>query len=145
MEPGELFPIFIPGIFGFPSRTGIRMAASFFPGARRETIVLSHGYGDNRLQMLPWVEFLHGDGYSVLTYDMRDRGESGGDAVTIGALEPTDLISALDYLDARRTWMPAELALSAFLLAAQPPSWPPRATLESKRWWTIAALATHRR
>lgn len=62
------------------------------------TIVLSHGYGDNRLQMLPWVEFLHQHGYSALTYDMRDRGESGGDAVTLGALEPADLSSAVDYL-----------------------------------------------
>lgn len=95
------FPDLHPQDLRIPSRTGIQLAASFFPGTRRETIVLSHGYGDNRVQMLPWAEFLHRHGYSVLTYDMRDRGESGGDAVTLGALEPADLISTVDYLSSR--------------------------------------------
>jgi fermentation-respiration switch protein FrsA (DUF1100 family) len=51
--------------------------------------------------MLPYAEFLHGAGYSVLTYDMRNRGRSGGEAVTLGALESLDLISAVDYLTTR--------------------------------------------
>jgi len=33
---------------------------------------------------------------------MRDRGRSGGDAVTLGALEQYDLISAVNYLMSRR-------------------------------------------
>ncbi len=85
----------------FDSRTGILLAGDFFPGARRAAIVLSHGYGDNRAQMLPYAEFLHKGGYSVFTYDMRGRGQSRGDAVTLGALEHLDLISAVDYLSAR--------------------------------------------
>lgn len=95
------FPDLHPENVYFHSRTGIRVAGSFFSGTRRAVILLSHGYGDNRLQMLPWAEFLHRNGYSVFTYDMRDRGSSGGDAVTLGALEPADLVSALDYLDSR--------------------------------------------
>src|SRR5436309_11751825 len=71
----------------FSSRTGITIAARFFPGRSHATIILSHGYGDNQNQMLPWANFLNRAGYSVLTYDMRDRGRSGGDAVTLGALE----------------------------------------------------------
>jgi dipeptidyl aminopeptidase/acylaminoacyl peptidase len=51
--------------------------------------------------MLPWVEFLHGAGYSVFTYDSRSRGQSGGSAVTLGALEQYDLLSAIDYLETR--------------------------------------------
>jgi fermentation-respiration switch protein FrsA (DUF1100 family) len=95
------YPDLHPSEIGFQSRTGAAIAATFFPGARRAVIALSHGYGDNQAQMLPYAEFLHGAGYSVLTYDMRNRGRSGGEAVTLGALESLDLISAIDYLTTR--------------------------------------------
>src|ERR1035441_4878208 len=71
------------------------------PRGTPRRIVLSHGYGDNQAQMLPYAEFLHRAGYSVFTYDMRNRGRSGGEAVTLGALEYLDLISAVAYLTTR--------------------------------------------
>jgi uncharacterized protein len=96
------YPNLRPQNVTFISRTGIKIAARFFPGRSQATIILSHGYGDNQNEMLPWVNFLNRAGYSVLTYDMRNRGRSGGDAVTLGALEQYDLISAVDYLTSRR-------------------------------------------
>lgn len=95
------FPELRPQDIAFESRTHTKIAAEFFPGARRAVIVLSHGYGDNKVQMLPYADFLHKRGFSILTYDMRNRGESGGDAVTLGALERADLMSAVDYLMSR--------------------------------------------
>ena len=83
------------------SRTGIALAGRFFPGRSRTTIILSHGYGDDQNQMLPWADFLNRAGYSVFTYDMRSRGGSGGDAITVGALEQEDLLSVIDYVAAR--------------------------------------------
>lgn len=83
------------------SRTGAKIAGMFFPGKRRTVVVLSHGYGGNQSQMLPYAAFLHDAGYSVLTYDMRDRGRSGGTAVTLGVLEQIDLLSVIDYLMTR--------------------------------------------
>lgn len=83
------------------SRTGIAIAGRFFPGTSRTTIVVSHGYGDNQNQMIPWADFLNRAGYSVFTYDMRNRGASGGDAITLGALEQQDLLSVFDYVAAR--------------------------------------------
>ena len=83
------------------SRTGADLAATFFAGSKRAAVILSHGYGDNQNQMLPYAEFLNRDGFSVLIYDMRNRGRSTGDAVTLGALEQTDLISAVDYITSR--------------------------------------------
>ena len=83
------------------SRTGVQLAGRFFPGASRATIVLSHGYGGGQDEMLPYANFLHRAGYSVFTYDMRNRGGSGGDAITLGALEQEDLLSVVDYLAAR--------------------------------------------
>ncbi len=95
------FPALRPQPTSYESRTGARIAASFFPGPTRATIVLSHGYGDNQVQMLPYADFLVRNGFSALVYDMRNRGHSGGDAVTLGALEAADLTSAVDYLTAR--------------------------------------------
>ena len=84
-----------------PSRTGITLAGTFFPGRSRATIVVSHGYGNDQEEVLPFAAFLQRAGYSVFTYDMRHRGGSGGDAITLGALEQHDLVSVVDYLVAR--------------------------------------------
>ena len=83
------------------SRTGVQIAGRFVPGASRATIILSHGYGGGQDEMLPYASFLHRAGYSVFTYDMRNRGGSGGDAITLGALEQEDLLCIIDYLAAR--------------------------------------------
>ena len=48
---------------------------------------------------MPFAHFLHQAGFTVLTYNMRSRGGSGGAAVSFGALEQTDLVSAVDFLD----------------------------------------------
>jgi uncharacterized protein len=85
----------------FPSRTGIQIQGRLFPGSKPAVIVLSHGYGDTQDQLLPFAHFLHQAGFSVLTYNMRSRGGSGGTAVSLGALEQTDLVSAVDFLAAQ--------------------------------------------
>ena len=112
------FPGLHPQDVSFESRTHIRIAAEFFSGPRRATIVLSHGYGDNQVQMLPYADFLLKHGFSVLTYDMRDRGRSGGDAVTLGALEHLDLMSAVDYVAARPDVDPARIGALGVSLGA---------------------------
>ncbi|HXR75256.1 MAG TPA: alpha/beta hydrolase [Bryobacteraceae bacterium] len=85
----------------FHSSTGIDLVGRWFRGTNRSTIVLANGYGDTQDQMLPIADFLHRAGFNVLTYNMRARGDSGGDYVTLGVYEQKDLISALDYLCAR--------------------------------------------
>jgi len=95
------YPNLRPEAVTVQSRAGITLAGRFFPGQSRTTIILSHGYGDDQNQMLPWADFLNRAGYSVFTYDMRNRGASGGDAMTLGALEQEDLLSVIDAVAAR--------------------------------------------
>jgi len=83
------------------SRTGVTLTGRFFPSSGPATVLLASGYGDTQDQMLPFAEFLHRDGYNVLTYNMRSRGTSGGEYVTLGLLEQADMISVLDYLAKR--------------------------------------------
>jgi fermentation-respiration switch protein FrsA (DUF1100 family) len=51
--------------------------------------------------MLPHADYLRRAGYNALLFDLRASGESGGGAVTLGALERGDAIGALDYLEQR--------------------------------------------
>src|SRR5690242_7285840 len=43
----------------FRSRTQVTIFGRFFPGRTHATIILSHGYGAQQEQMLPWALFLH--------------------------------------------------------------------------------------
>src|SRR5664279_1889738 len=128
------FPDLHPYQVNIESRTHTRIASWFFPGTRRATVLLSHGYGDNQIQMLPYADFLVRQGFSVLTYDMRNRGRSSGDAVTLGALEGPDILSAVDYLMTRPDVDPNRIgamglslgAAATILAAAGEPQHPPR-------------------
>lgn len=95
------YPNLRPETVTLSSSTGITIVGTFFPGYSRATIVVSHGYGNNQNEVLPLAAFLQRAGFSVFTYDMRSRGGSGGDAITMGALEQYDLVSVVDYLVTR--------------------------------------------
>ncbi len=112
------FPNVRPEPVRLTSRARTPIAGTFFPGRSRATIVLSHGYGDQQEQMLPWADFLNRAGYSVFTYDMRNRGASGGDAITLGALEQEDLLAVVDYLVTRPDVDPERIGALGLSLGA---------------------------
>src|ERR1043166_9488396 len=75
----------------FPGAEGATLRGWFVPShAHRGTILLMHGVRSNRRQMLDRAQFLHRAGYSVLLFDSRAHGESGGNAITFGYLESRD-------------------------------------------------------
>ena len=85
----------------FKSRDGVRLGAWFFPGTNGATIILAHGMGSERSSMLPHANYLHKDGFSVLLFDFRYRGEHEGDEYTGGVRERWDVEGAVDYLKTR--------------------------------------------
>ncbi|MGH2543863.1 MAG: alpha/beta hydrolase, partial [Ardenticatenaceae bacterium] len=85
----------------FDSGDGTRLSGWFIPGQTPKTVLLLHGYRCNRYEMLPHADMLHEAGYSLLLFDFRNRGESGGDAVTLGYHERGDVLGAIDYLKTR--------------------------------------------
>jgi fermentation-respiration switch protein FrsA (DUF1100 family) len=64
-------------------------------------IVLLHGWGGNRKQMLPRARYFREHGFTALLYDARACGESSGDAVTFGYREHLDVIAAVKLLKDR--------------------------------------------
>jgi pimeloyl-ACP methyl ester carboxylesterase len=86
----------------FAATDGLSLSGWFVPreGATR-AVVLLHGHGSHRRQVLARAKFLHAQGYAVLLYDARGHGESEGDRISIGWFETRDLLGALDYLRGR--------------------------------------------
>jgi uncharacterized protein len=86
----------------FPSRDGTLLSAWLIPTAdARGVLVLCHGMSADRSEMLPWAEWLWKAGYTLLLFDFRALGRSGGDLCTMGLYEPEDVKGAVDYLEQR--------------------------------------------
>lgn len=86
----------------FPSADGTPLAGWFVPGQGPETVLLLHGYGECHQETLSRADFLHAAGYSLLLFDFRHGGESGGEAVTAGYFERDDARGAIAYLATRQ-------------------------------------------
>lgn len=108
----------------FPAQDGLRVSGWFIPASEETsragaTILLVHGWHWNRLgfeggslfsnvtgnkqvDLMRLIGDLHNDGYHVLTFDLRNHGESAtAHPVTFGQSEAKDLLGALSYLDER--------------------------------------------
>ncbi len=82
----------------FRTSDGLFLAGWFIRGTNPATVILVHGKGSNRAVMLPHAAYLHEGGFSVLLYDSRSRGQSGGSDITFAAKEPLDVKAAVDYV-----------------------------------------------
>jgi pimeloyl-ACP methyl ester carboxylesterase len=80
---------------------GVDLSGWYVPGYGDTAVVLVHGFATNRTDQLGLVPALHAAGSHVLLYDQRGVGASGGDSVTFGLYEASDLAAAADYLRAR--------------------------------------------
>ena len=67
-------------------------------GKPAPAIILSHGYGSNRSELLTLSFELWKAGYNVLVYDLRGHGESPVKWSGLGTYEKDDLLSAMKFL-----------------------------------------------
>jgi len=93
----------------FSSRDGWLLSGWFIPSRRGPTIILTHGMGGNRLDLMPVASLLLESGYGVLMYDMRCHGRSTGSLGTWGWLETNDLHGAAISCLRDRMWIPGKL------------------------------------
>jgi pimeloyl-ACP methyl ester carboxylesterase len=87
----------------FDGEGGIELRGWYFPAeSPRGTVIYLHGRNRNRAAGVAVAEALVPLGYSVLAYDSRAHGESGGRYSTFGYWEKRDLSRAIDFLGAPR-------------------------------------------
>lgn len=83
------------------SSDGIVLSGWYIPSQNGAAVILLHGYGASRMEMLPRAEILARHGFGVLLYDERAHGESGGQLRAFGWQDVPDVMAALDYLETR--------------------------------------------
>jgi len=86
----------------FYSSDGLKISGAFIKGSNGGTVILLHGYGRSKEQMLPQASFLNKAGFNVLMFDFRASGESEGKFISFGQLEQADLEGSVSYLKARQ-------------------------------------------
>lgn len=70
-------------------------------GPTAATVVMAHGWGSNKSQMLERAAVLH-DAYNLVLFDFRNHGQSDEAATTQGVREASDLRAVLDWLEAAK-------------------------------------------
>ena len=98
---------------------GVTLAGWYIPSRNAAAVILLHGYGANRTEMLGRAEILARHGYGVLLYDERASGESGGDLRTYGWLDVQDVPVALKYVRGRADVNPARVGILGFSIGGQ--------------------------
>lgn len=81
----------------FRTADGLTLRGWWIPGHRHATVVMIHGYGNNREEPLSKAGYLHHAGYNLLVFDLRGHGQSDGDGTTVGYREPLDARAAVAF------------------------------------------------
>jgi alpha-beta hydrolase superfamily lysophospholipase len=84
----------------FEMSGGATLRGWWLPSRNAAAVILTHGSGANRAQLLPEARILARHGYGVLLFDWPGHGESGG-SVALGEPERRALESAVDFVAAQ--------------------------------------------
>ena len=88
----------------FKTEDKVQLKGWFIPSEAysNKTIILMHGWGMNRADILKNTYFLRDLGFNLLYFDFRALGESGGKTSSIGYLELKDVAAAVRFLKETR-------------------------------------------
>lgn len=82
----------------FETEDGVRLAAWYIPSATGAALVLRHGAGSTRADVLDQAAVLAAHGYGALLVDARGHGDSGGRAMDLGWYGDRDITAAVTFL-----------------------------------------------
>jgi fermentation-respiration switch protein FrsA (DUF1100 family) len=95
----------------FQSEDGLTLYGWYVPAQNGATIILVHGLGGHRAQLLDDAALLVEAGYGALLFDLRNSGASEGEVTTLGYLEAMDVGGALAFLEAQPEVDPGRIGL----------------------------------
>ncbi len=79
----------------------VRLAAWYVTGTTDAAVVLLHGAGSTRSNVLDHAAVLADNGYGVLMIDARGHGDSDGEAMDFGWNGDLDIAAGTDFLESR--------------------------------------------
>jgi pimeloyl-ACP methyl ester carboxylesterase len=83
----------------FQSTDGVRLKGWVLHGApKRAPVVLCHDLGESKNSVINLAIALNKAGFTVLAFDFRGHGASGGDRSTLGVEESRDVLGAVDFV-----------------------------------------------
>jgi dienelactone hydrolase len=85
----------------FAAGDEVVLSGWYIPGRERAAVIVLHGSGSTRSNVLRHAAVLAGHGYGVLLFDARGHGLSAGDAMDLGWYGDDDIGAALEYLTSR--------------------------------------------
>jgi dienelactone hydrolase len=90
---------------------GVRLAGWYLPSTNRAAVVLLHGAGSTRSDVVDEAAVLARHGFGVLLLDARGHGHSGGRAMDFGWHGDSDIAAATGYLANRPDVDPQRLGV----------------------------------
>jgi esterase/lipase len=104
-----------------PLRTsdGVDLAGWYVASSNRAAVVLLHGAGSTRSDVLDHAAVLAEAGFGVLMIDARGHGESGGGAMDFGWDGDTDIAAATAFLASRPDVDPGRIGLVGVSMGAE--------------------------
>ncbi len=103
----------------FTSDDGTMLSGWYIPSQNGAAVILLHGYGGNRVEMLERAKVVAHHGYGVLLYDLRAHGESGGRMRTYGWVDPDDVTAALAFLQDQDEINGGKIGILGFSIGGQ--------------------------
>jgi len=94
----------------FKSSDGLELKGWFIPAqSGKKTIILCHGYGTNKSDLLDFGAFFMTNNFNAFLFDFRGHGDSEGKC-SLGFFEGRDLEGAVDWLKTQKS----QTAIGAF-------------------------------
>lgn len=95
------------------------LAAWYLPGTNRAGVVMVHGAGSTRSDVLDQAAALVRGGYGVLLVDARGHGDSRGAAMDFGWYGDLDITAAVDFLASRDDIDPGRIGVVGFSMGGE--------------------------
>lgn len=97
----------------------VRLAGWYLPSRNHAAVVLAHGAGSTRSDVLGQAGALSRAGYGVLLIDARGHGMSGGTAMDFGWDGDDDVAAGVDFLSARPEVDAARIGVVGFSMGGE--------------------------
>jgi len=98
---------------------GVELAAWYMPGTNRAGVVVMHGAGSTRSDVLDQAAVLARSGYTVVLVDARGHGDSGGTAMDFGWYGDLDIAAGSAFLASRPEVDPGRIGVVGFSMGGE--------------------------